>query len=288
MKYATSGGLGDVAEAGAAQRHASLCAIAVSKEELRRICRAKCLQAQIQTVALRKSDRFRQCSIQVEKVGPAKIVPSHIAEWHNSGSWILGRISKARRGEPWIAEADAVKNFYRGNQIRRLRVVRRQKRGVTSSKVERKARHDGEKGGHAPATKDGGAYTRRNQALALSKRQIVHNTLHKGLRAIEVVAGVIAALINIEGQATIVARLKTHALTECVSRRGSETAREMPVKLHLQSVVAGRVSRKEEIRVRSSPEGVKLGLSLLPEAKYRRGVEIVIDHGVDAVVADVR
>lgn len=194
MKCAPAGCARDSAEAGAAQRRSRRGATVSGEEELRRIRHAKSLQAQVQVVALRKSDRLGQCSIQVEKVGPAKIVPPHIAEWNNLGNRILRRISEARGGEPGITEADAVKDLHRGNQIRRLRVVRCQKRGGTSSKVKGKARHDREKGGYAPATKDGSAHSRRNQALALSERQIVHNTLHKGVRAIEVVASVIAAL----------------------------------------------------------------------------------------------
>src|SRR6267378_4097033 len=67
------------------------------------------------------------------------------------------------------------------------------------------------------------------------------------MRAIELVAGIISALIDIECEAAIVARLKAHALTE----------------------------------------GAKLGLSIFPLASYRSRVEVVIDDGVDAVIADV-
>src|SRR5260370_8345570 len=127
---------------------------------------------------------MRKCSIDVEKVGPAKIVPPHVAEWHNLVNRILRRISEARRGEPGITEADTMKDLHRGNQIRRLRVVRRQKGGGTSSKEKRKARHDGEKGGHTPATKDGSTHSRQNHAPALSKRQTVPNNSPKALLTI--------------------------------------------------------------------------------------------------------
>src|SRR5260221_4073386 len=124
--------------------------------------------------------------------------------------------------------------------------------------------------------------------LSLAKRQVIDNTLHKSLRAIEVVAGVVAALINVEGKAAIVAGLIAHALAKGVSGGGSETICEMAVKLQLQSVIARRVSGKEEIGVRSSPEGVKFGLSQLPHAHYGSGVKVVVDDGVDGVAADVR
>ena len=132
-----------------------------------------------------------------------------------------------------------MKDLYGSNQIRRLGVARRQKGGATSVKVKRKTGHQREKTGDAPATQNCGANSRRNQAFALSKRQIVHDTLHQGMRAIEVVPGVIAALIDIECQAAIVARLKAHAFAEGVGRGGRQAAREVPVEFHLQSVVAG-------------------------------------------------
>src|SRR5258708_28123379 len=81
--------------------------------------------------------------------------------------------------------------------------------------------------------------------------------------------------------------LTTDALADCVGRGGCETAGESPGKLHVQSVVAGRESRKKEIRVRRTPEGVKLGPSLVPEANYRRGVEVIVDNRVDAVIPNV-
>ena len=111
-----------------------------------------------------------------------------------------------------------MKDLHRSNQIRRLGVARRSKRVATSVKIKRKAGHQREKAGNAPAAQNRGANSRRHEALALSKRQIVHNVLHKGMRAVEVVPGVVAALIDIERQAAIVARLKTYAFAECVSR----------------------------------------------------------------------
>src|SRR6202795_1044380 len=80
LKGATAGGTRDLAEATAAQRQPCRAATVRGEEELRRICHAKCFQAQIQIVALRKSDRLGQGTIQVEKVGPAKIVPPHVTE----------------------------------------------------------------------------------------------------------------------------------------------------------------------------------------------------------------
>src|SRR5260370_14268513 len=157
------------------------------EEELRRVGHAECFQPQVQIVAFRESDGLEQGSIQVEKAWPAEEVPPHVAECLARWS------SKARRVERGIG-ADAVKDLDGSNQIRSLGVVRRQKRGGTGGKVKRKARHQGEKAGDAPATQYGGANPRRNQALALSKRQIVHNNLHKGMRAMETVPPLIPAL----------------------------------------------------------------------------------------------
>ncbi len=155
-------------------------------------------------------------------------------------------------------------------------------------KVKRKARHQGEKAGDAPATQYGGANPRRNQALALSKRQIVHNTLHKGMRAIEVVPRVIPALVDIEREAAIVARLKAHAFAESVGRSDRKTSRKPPVEFHLQGVVAGGESRKEEIRARSSFKGTELGTPTIAGAQHGSGIEVVVDDGVDTMITDVR
>src|SRR5260370_42696498 len=126
-------GPGDLAEASVAKvcarrGTARRCTGGASKEELRRIGHAKTLQPQIQTIALRKADRLRQCGIQVEKAGPAEIVPAHIPEC--SGRWR----GEARRSEPGTAGADPMKAVHRSNQIRRLGIPWRQKRGRNGCK----------------------------------------------------------------------------------------------------------------------------------------------------------
>ncbi len=181
-----------------------------------------------------------------------------------------------------------MKDLDGSNQIRRLGVVRRLKRRTTGSKVEWKARHQREKAGNAPATQYRGSHSRRNEALAFSERQIVHNTLHKGMCAIEVVPCVIAALVDIEREATIVPGLKAHAFAESVGRSGRKTSRKPPVEFHLQGVVAGGESRKEEIRARISPEGTGLGTPAVAGPQHGSGIEVVVDDGVDAMITDIR
>ena len=104
---------------------------------------------------------------------------------------------------------------------------------------------------------------------------------------IEVVAGVIAALIYIECQAAIVVGLKAHAFAESVRGGGRKTVREAPVKFCLQSVVAGGEPRKEKLGRGGSPEGGKFGLPGIAQANDGSGVEVIVDHGVDTVAADV-
>jgi len=87
LKLSTAAGIRDVAEAtGVAPGQPCRAATVRGEEELRRICGAKCLQTQVQIAALRKSDRLGQCGIQIEKAGPAEIVPPHIAECSASRS----------------------------------------------------------------------------------------------------------------------------------------------------------------------------------------------------------
>jgi len=52
-------------------------------------------------------------------------------------------------------------------------------------------------------------------------------------------------------------------------------------------VVAGRVSRKEEIGVCRSPERIKFGKPFVAETNYGSCVEVVIHDSVDAVIANV-
>src|SRR5207245_984177 len=169
-----------------------------------------------------------------EKVRPTEEVAPDITEG------VGRRSSEARRTEPGIAETDSVKDVHRSNQIRRLCIARRQKRRRTRGKVEGKTAHQREKARYTPSTQNRGGKSRGNKALAPSERQVINDALYKGMRAIEVVAGVIAALIDIERKPSIVAGLKAHPFAERVSRRGRKTARETAVKLHLQSMVAGR------------------------------------------------
>src|SRR5258707_15716732 len=121
----------------------------------------------------------------------------------------------------------------------------------------------------------------------MTEWQLVDNTLHKRLGTIEVVAGVIAPLIDIEGQAAIVAGLKAHAFAEGVRGGGREAVREVPVKFQLQSMVAGRVSGKQEIGVRLTPKRGVLGLPGVREAHHRGGIKVVIYYGIHAVITDI-
>src|SRR5207245_7079974 len=130
------------------------------------------------------------------------------------------------------------------NQIRRLCIARCQERRRTRGKVEGKTAHQREKAGQTPSTQNRGRNSRGNKALAPPERQVINDALYKGMRAIEVVAGVIAALIDIERKPSVVAGLKAHPFAERISRRGRKTSREAAVKLYLQSVVAGRIPCK--------------------------------------------
>src|SRR5436190_11655450 len=208
--------------------------------------------------AFRESDGFGQRSIQVEKVGPAEEVAPDVTEG------VGRRSSEARRTEPGIAETDSMKDFHRSNQIRRLCIARRQERRRTRSEVEGKTAHQREKARHTPSAQNRGGNSRGSKTLAPSERQVINDALYKGMRAIEVVASVIAALIDIERKPSVVAGLKAHPFAERVSRGGRKTAREAAVKLHLQSMVARRVSCKQEIGRGRSSERVELRLSLLP------------------------
>src|ERR1700747_161597 len=52
-------------------------------------------------------------------------------------------------------------------------------------------------------------------------------------------------------------------------------------------MVAGRISGKQQIRRRSSPEG-GFRKSTVGGAQYGCGIEVVVDDGVDRMIADVR
>src|ERR1700758_4329871 len=92
FELATAGGVGDLAEAGAAQGHARHGPIAAAEEELRCIGHAESLQAHFEIEALGEADGLGYGCVEVEKAGPAKKVATDVTKRRAGGS------SKARRG----------------------------------------------------------------------------------------------------------------------------------------------------------------------------------------------
>src|SRR5579859_2945225 len=180
-----------------------------------------------------------------------------------------------------------MKNLYGSDEIRRLCIARCVERGTRGGECQGQAGHDGHETRKAPTTDNCGSRSGRSPAFTATEREIVHEALYKRLCAIEVVAGVVSTLVDVEEQAAIVARLETHSFAEGVGSRRGEAAGELAVKFDLQSMVARGVSGEEQVCAGRSPKRCELGKSRIAGASDGASVEIVIHDGIDAVIADV-
>src|SRR6266852_4422380 len=108
------------------------------------------------------------------------------------------------------------------------------------------------------------------------------------MRPVKVVPSVISSCIYVEGKAAVIAGLKTHAFSECIRGGGRKTVGEFPVKFQLQSVIAGGVSREEQVGVGGPAEGIKLRKAVISKTGHSSRVKVVVHDRTHAVIANVR